>query len=98
MHCRNTAEKMSDNQCLERLGLSLYKRDAGLPQSSAEGHKDEQGLDHLPCEERLKRAGTVQPEEEGKEYHINIYKYLKAVCKEDKAQNLIKVILSPCTA
>lgn len=29
MHCGNMAEKMSDNNCLERLGLSQYKRHCG---------------------------------------------------------------------
>lgn len=45
------------------------------------GHQDD-GLEHLSCEERL-RSGAVQPREEAAQRHlIGVDKYWKGKCKE----------------
>ncbi|KAK4816505.1 hypothetical protein QYF61_017466 [Mycteria americana] len=48
------------------------------------------GLDHFSYEERLR--GTVQPgEKQAQGDLINVYKYLKGACKEDKARLFLVV-------
>lgn len=51
--------------------------------SPMEGHQDDQVIRHLFSEETVRELGLFTLEKMPKGAHINLYKYLKGVCKED---------------
>lgn len=84
-------EKLAEKAIGSRLGgrvrsfYSVRDRQGRTGESPAKSHKDDEGTGVPLLQGEAEKAGTVQSgEEKVKGDHINVCKYLKRRCKEDR--------------